>query len=100
MKFKKSHAHQIYIAYEAVGLSSCRTLELSDYRSDPLYTIALRQVYMFYWNVFKTKKRIHFLQIVFLSLLEIKLTYVLSEKSFYSQAKSLNAKSKAIVIVL
>ena len=28
----KSHAHHIFVAYETVGLSSCRTIELSDYR--------------------------------------------------------------------
>ena len=35
--FLKSHAHHIYVAYETVELSSCRTIELSDYRSDPVH---------------------------------------------------------------
>ena len=39
-EIKKSHAHHIYVAYETVGLlswiSSCWTIELSDYRSDPV----------------------------------------------------------------
>ena len=28
-----------YVAYETVGLSSCRTIELSDYQSDPLMEV-------------------------------------------------------------
>ena len=38
-KILKSHVHHIYVAYETVGLSSCRTIELSDYQSDPLMEV-------------------------------------------------------------
>ena len=37
-EIKKSHAHYKYVDHETVGLSSCQTIELSDYQSDPSYT--------------------------------------------------------------